>query len=77
MFVFPNVFCVCKPFSTIYIFLLFTPLLLGPFRSVKEVFYCMSEFSSSDGDYEISDIDVGESECGPSDTDSKTVDTSK
>jgi hypothetical protein len=37
----------------------------------------MSEFSSSDGDYEISDIDVGESECGPSDTDSKTVDTSK
>jgi hypothetical protein len=32
--VFPTAFCVQKPFPAIYIFLPFTPFLLGPFESV-------------------------------------------
>jgi hypothetical protein len=31
----------CKPFSAIYIFPQFAPFLLGPFRSLKEVSYCI------------------------------------
>jgi hypothetical protein len=30
----------CKLFPAIYIFLPFTPFLIGPFKSLKEEFYC-------------------------------------